>query len=532
MTSGNELTVDGWQVIDSSDNMYMLELHREHVIASVNAVNIVRPTLEIKILLADNVSDGSSCSGSTECLVEEVLTIAFTGRRGSADEMSSHGVSMSHLPDDWVLTLAERCADVVTTLASYNLPGLRGHDYRVRVRNCYTDKSKTTHYYDVVRSLVESIEHGDVMMSAGLLSVLACGAVVDTSEFQGLVSTSALPNYLEHLRAQQSDYKNSPIAGILYSFLVPPRGCDDLMLASPSKALTYTGAFNSVLSVQDVHRARMMLSTDHGCQVFSRGVTEMETDLFRGFDWQMFHRVTGIVNQKSFTGITDEFMSLGFQQVMQDFENAGAEPRDVYRVSHLISAAYVARAVYEQIASCSRSVNTSSDVCVDNTVSTPEEGSVGADALNCQGLVGTYADRVIRVIDSLSPNTSDLFSNSDRAVVRVFAHNMLLLVWALSPESSCGHDNKFFRRAASRSVNSIYKKFCETSYRDDVKVGVFPIVTECVYKSLLCEFFALGGMEAGDVLSSPYREEWVTDVLDVIVSSVIEAKTNGDQVEM
>ena len=64
MTSGSELTVDGWQVVDSSDNMYMLELRRDRVIASVNAVNVVRPTLEIKILLADDVSSG--CSGSTE----------------------------------------------------------------------------------------------------------------------------------------------------------------------------------------------------------------------------------------------------------------------------------------------------------------------------------------------------------------------------------------------------------------------------------------------------------------------------------
>lgn len=532
MTSESKPSVGDWRVIDSSDNMYMFELHRDRVVVSVNTVNVVRPSLEIKILLADDAFSDASFSDITESLVEEVLTIAFTGRRGSADEMSSRGVSMSGLPDNWILALAERCADVVNTLASYSLSGLCGNEYRIRVRNCYTDDSKTTHCYDVVRNLVESIEPGDVLMSAGLLSVIACGAVVDVSDFQGLVSTSALPGYLDYLKAQQSDYKNSPVAHILYSVLVPSRGCDDLILSPSSRALAYTGAFNSTISIQDIYRARMMLSTGYGCQVFSRGVTEMETDLFKSFDWQAFHRVTGIVNQESFTDITDEFMSLGFQQVMQDFENAGADPRDVYRVSHLISAAYVARAVYEQIASCSNSVNTSSNVCVDNAVSTPEEDSVGADALNCQGLVGAYADRVIRVIDNLSPSTSDLFSNSDRAVVRVFAHNMLLLVWALSPESSCGHDNEFFKRAASRSVNSIYKKFCKTAYRDDVKIGVFPIVTECVYKSLLCEFFALGGMEIGDVLSSPYREEWVTDVLDVIVSSVIEAKTNGDQVEM
>lgn len=530
MTSVNKSSIGDWQVLDSSDSMYMLELHRERVIASVNAVNVVRPSLEIKVLLAGDAVSGASSSNGTESLVEEVLTVAFTGRRGSADEMSSHGVSMSSLPDNWILTLAERCADVVNILASYNLSGLCGNEYRIRVRNCYTEDSKTTHYYDVVKNLVESIKPGDVLMSAGLLSVIACGAaVVDKSEFRSLVSTSALPGHLDHLKAQQSAYKNSPVEGILYSVLVPSRGCDDLMLSPSSKALAYTGASNSTISIQDIYRARMMLSTDYGCQVFSRGVTEMDTDLFRGFDWQMFHRISGIVSQKAFAGITDEFMNLGFQQVMQDFENAGAEPRDVYRVSHLISAAYVARAVYEQIASCSNSVNTSSDVCVDNSISTQEEGVV--DALDYQGLVSACADRVIRSIDNLLPNTSDLLSNSDRAVVRVFAHNILLLVWALSPESSCGHDNKFFKRAASRSVNSTYKKFCKTSYRDDVKVGVFPIVTECVYKSLLCEFFALGGMEVGDVLSSPYREEWVTDVLDVIVSSVIEAKTGSGKTE-
>lgn len=219
MTSESESSMCDWQVVDSSDNMYMLELHKGRVVASVDAVNTVRPTLEIKILLADDVSDASGCSESTECLVEEVLTIAFTGRRGQADEMTSHGVSMSHLPDGWILTLAERCADAVNALASYNLPGLYGDECRIRVRNCFTDTSKTTHYYDVVRSLVESIKPGDFMMSAGLLSVLACGAVVDMYEFQGLVSTSALPVYLEHLRAQQSDYKNSPVPGILYSIL-------------------------------------------------------------------------------------------------------------------------------------------------------------------------------------------------------------------------------------------------------------------------------------------------------------------------
>ena len=127
MTSGSKF-VGGWQVLDRSDNMYMLELHEGRVIASVNAVNVVRPTLEIKILLADDVNDASGCSGSTECLVEEVLTVAFTGRRGDADEMASHGVSMSRLPDGWILTLAERCADVVNALASYSLPVLHGEE--------------------------------------------------------------------------------------------------------------------------------------------------------------------------------------------------------------------------------------------------------------------------------------------------------------------------------------------------------------------------------------------------------------------
>lgn len=525
MTDSSNLTVGDWRVIHSIDNMYMLELRRDCVVASVNAVNVVRPSLEIKILLTNNAGSNASSSNVNESLVEEVLTIAFTGRRGSADEMSSHGVSMSGLPDDWVLTLAERCADVVTTLASYNLPGLRGHDYRVRVRNCYTDKSKTTHYYDVVRSLVESIEHGDVLMSAGLLSVLAGGTVVDASEFQSLVITSALPGYLEYLKAQQSAYRISPVAVILYSVLVPSRGCDDLMLCPSPKPLAYTGAFNSTISIQDVYRARMMLSTDYGYQVFFRGVTEMETDLFKSFDWQTFHRIIGIVRQETFAEITDEFMSLGFQQVMKDFEDAGAEPRDVYRVSHLISAAYVARAVYEQITSRSNSVDTSSDVCVDNATSTLEDDAISASALYCHRLVSAYADRAIRAIDNLPFKASDLFSHSDKAVVRVFVYNMFLLVLALSTEGGSNSDNDFFKRAAGRSVSNIYKKFCKTAYRDDVKVGIFPVVTECVYKSLLCEFFVLGGMEIRDVLSPPYREEWVTDVLDVIVSSVIEAKT-------
>ena len=141
MTDSSELAVGDWQVMDSSDNMYMLELHKDRVIASVNAVNVVRPSLEIKILLADDVNDSNTCSKSTECLVEEVLTVAFTGRRGDADEMASHGVSMSHLPDNWILALAERCADAVNALASYNLPGLYGDEYRVRVRNCFTDHS-------------------------------------------------------------------------------------------------------------------------------------------------------------------------------------------------------------------------------------------------------------------------------------------------------------------------------------------------------------------------------------------------------
>jgi hypothetical protein len=509
-----------WQVIDRSDNMYMLELHEGRVIASVNAVNVVRPTLEIKVLLADS-ADGNDVyndGGGTECLVEEVLTIAFTGRRGQADEMTSHGVSMSHLPDGWILTLAERCADAVNALASYNLPGLYGDEYRVRVRNCFTDTSKTTHYYDVVRSLVESIKPGDFMMSAGLLSVLACGAVVDMYEFQGLVSTSALPVYLEHLRAQQSDYKNSPVPGILYSVLIPSDGCDGLLDPS-SKALVYMGASDSVISVRDVYRARMMLSTEYSRQVFSRGVAEMETDLFRGFDWQMFHRVTGIVSQDTFAGIADEFMSLGFQEVMKDFEDAGAEPRDVYRVSHLISAAYVARGVYEQISSYLNSSSASSDVCVDYLTNAPKESRNATGALDCQSLAGDYAERFIRLIGDLPYTLS-----SEIAVARVFVHNMLLLAWALSVEDKVSSDNEFFKRTAGRSVSSIYKKFNNRAYRDDFRTGVFPIATECVYKSLLCEFFALGGMEIGDVLSSPYREEWVTDTLDVIISSVIEAK--------
>ena len=519
MTSESESSMCDWQVVDSSDNMYMLELHKGRVVASVDAVNTVRPTLEIKILLADDVSDASGCSESTECLVEEVLTIAFTGRRGQADEMTSHGVSMSHLPDGWILTLAERCADAVNALASYNLPGLYGDEYRVRVRNCFTDTSKTTHYYDVVRSLIESIKPGDALMSAGLLSVLACGAVVDVSEFRGLVSTSVLPGYLEYLRAQQSDYRNSPMAGILYSVLVPPHGCDDLMLDPSSKALAYTGASNSVISVQDVHRARMMLSTDYSRQVFSRGVAEMETDLFRGFDWQVFHRVTGIVSQETFAGITDEFMSLGFQQVMKDFEDAGAEPRDVYRVSHLISAAYVARGVYEQIASYLNSSSASSAVCVDYLTNAPKESKNATGTLDCHSLAGDYAERFIRLIGDLPYTLS-----SEIAVARVFVHNMLLLAWALSVGGGSNSDNEFFNRTAGRSISNIYKKFNNRAYRDDFRTGVFPVATECVYKALLCEFFALGGMEIGDVLSSPYREEWITDTLDVIISSVIEAK--------
>lgn len=528
MTSENESSMGDWQVIDSSDNMYMLELRKDHVIASVNAVNVVRPTLEIKILLADSVDgdDVYSNGSDTESLVEEVLTIAFTGRRGSADEMSSHGVSMSHLPDGWILTLAERCADVVNALVSYDLPGLHGNEYRIRVRNCFTDNSKTAHYYDVVRSLVESIKPGDFMMSAGLLSVLACGAVVDVSEFQGLVSTSALPGYLEYLGAQQSAYKNSPVPGILYSILVPSVGCDDLMLSPSSKTLVYMGAFDSVISVQDVHRARIMLSTDYSRRVFSRGVTEMETDLFRGFDWQMFHRVTGIVSQNTFAGITDKFMSLGFQEVMKDFEDAGAEPRDVYRVSHLISAAYVARGVYEQITSYRNSSSTSSDVCVDDSTNAPKESENATSTLDCHSLAGAYAERFIKVIGDL-PFTL----TSEIAVARVFVHNMLLLAWALSVEDKVNSDNEFFNRAAGRSVSNIYKKFNNRAYRDDFRTGVFPIATECVYKALLCEFFALGGMEIGDVLSSPYREEWITDTLDVIISSVIEAKINGGQAE-
>ena len=521
MTDSSELAVGDWQVMDSSDNMYMLELRKSRVIASVNAVNVVRPTLAIKILLADSVdgNDVYSNGSDTESLVEEVLTVAFTGRRGSADEMISRGVSMSHLPDVWILTLAERCADVVNALASYNLPGLHGDEYRIRVRNCFTDTSKTTHYYDVVRSLVESIKPGDFMMSAGLLSVLACGAVVDVSEFRGLVSTSALPGYLEHLGAQQSAYRNSPVPGILYSILVPSVGCDDLMLAPSSKALVYMGASDSVISVQDVHRARMMLSTDYSRRVFSRGVTEMETDLFRGFDWQMFHRVTGIVSQDTFSGITDKFMSLGFQEVMKDFEDAGAEPRDVYRVSHLISAAYVARGVYEQIASYRNSSSTSSDVCVDDSTNMPEEIGNTTSTLDCHSLAGAYAERFIKTIGDI-PFTL----TSEIAVARVFVHNMLLLAWALSVEDKVSSDNEFFNRTAGRSVSSIYKKFNNRAYRDDFRTGVFPIATEYVYKALLCEFFALGGMEIGDVLSSPYREEWVTDTLDVIISSVIEAK--------
>jgi len=520
MTDSSEMSVGDWWVMDSSDSMYMLELRRDRVIASVNAVNVVRPTLEIKILLADNADDSDvySDGGDAESLVEEVLTIAFTGRRGSADEMSSRGVSMSRLPDGWILTLAERCVDVVDSLASYNLPGLHGNEYRVRVRNCFTGNSKTTHYYDVVRSLVESIEPGDVMMSAGLLSVLACGAVVDTSEFHSLVSTSALPGYMEHLRAQQSAYKNSPVPGILYSVLVPPHGCDGLLDPS-SKALVYMGASDSVISVQDVYRARMMLSTDYSRQVFSRGVTEMETDLFRSFDWQMFHRVTGIVSQSTFAGITDEFMSLGFQKVMKGFEDAGAEPRDVYRVSHLISAAYVARGVYEQISSYLNSSSASSDVCVDYLTNAPKESRNATGALDCQSLAGDYAERFIRLIGDLPYTLS-----SEIAVARVFVHNMLLLAWALSVEDKVSSDNEFFNRTAGRSVSSIYKKFNNRAYRDDFRTGVFPIATECVYKALLCEFFALSGMEIGDVLSSPYREEWVTDTLDVIISSVIEAK--------
>lgn len=527
MTGGSGMTVDDWQVVDSSDNMYMLELHKDRVIVSVNAVNVVRPTLEIKVLLADDVNDAGGYSGSTECLVEEVLTIAFTGRRGQADEMTSHGVSMSHLPDNWILALAERCADAVNTLASYSLSGLCGSEYRVRVRNCFTDTSKITHYYDVVRSLVESIKPGDFMMSAGLLSVLACGAVVDMYEFQGLVSTSALPVYLEHLRAQQSDYKNSPVPGILYSILVPSVGCDDLMLSPSSKTLVYMGASDSVISVQDVHRARMMLSTDYSRRVFSRGVAEMETDLFRGFDWQMFHRVTGIVSQDTFAGITDEFMSLGFQGVMKDFEDAGAEPRDVYRVSHLISAAYVARGMYEQIASCRNSLSTSSDVCVDDSTNASEEIRNATSTLDCHSLAGAYAERFIKAIGDI-PFTL----TSEIAVARVFVHNMLLLAWALSVEDKVSSDNEFFNRTAGRSISSIYKKFNNRAYRDDFRTGVFPIATEYVYKALLCEFFALSGMEIGDVLSSPYREEWVTDTLDVIISSVIEAKINGYQAEI
>ena len=101
---------------------------------------------------------------------------------------------------------------------------------------------------------------------------------------------------------------------------------------------------------------------------------------------------------------------------------------------------------------------------------------------------------------------------------------MLLLAWALSVEDKVDSDSEFFNRTAGRSVSSIYNKFNNRAYRDDFRTGVFPIATECVYKSLLCEFFALGGMEIGDVLSSPYREEWITDTLDVIISSVIEAK--------
>ena len=528
MTSENESSMGDWQVIDSSDNMYMLELHEGRVIASVNAVNVVRPTLEIKILLADSVNgdDVYSNGSDTESLVEEVLTIAFTGRRGSADEMSSHGVSMSHLPDGWILTLAERCADAVNALTSYNLSGLHGDEYRIRVRNCFTDTSKTTHYYDVVRSLVESIKPGDFMMSAGLLSVLACGAVVDVSEFQGLVSNSALPIYLEHLGAQQSAYRNSPVPGIFYSILVPSVGCDDLMLAPSSKALVYMGASDSVISVQDVYRARMMLSTDYSRWVFFRGVAEMETDLFRSFDWQVFHRVTGIVSQDTFAGITDKFMSLGFQEVMKDFEDAGAEPRDVYRVSHLISAAYVARGVYEQIASYRNSSSTSSDVCVDDSTNMPEEIGNTTSTLDCHSLAGDYAERFISLIGDLPYTLS-----SEIAVARVFVHNMLLLAWALSVGGGSNSDNEFFNRTAGRSVSSIYKKFNNRAYRDDFRTGVFPVATECVYKALLCEFFALGGMEIGDVLSSPYREEWVTDTLDVIISSVIEAKTGVDQSE-
>ena len=526
MTSENGSSMGDWQVVDSSDNMYMLELRKDRVIASVNAVNVVRPTLEIKILLADDMSNGSGCSGSTECLVEEILTVAFTGRRGQADEMSSHGVSMSHLPDGWILALAERCADVVNSLASYDLPGLHGDEYHIRVRNCFTDTSKTTHYYDVVRSLVESIKPGDFMMSAGLLSVLACGAVVDVSEFQGLVSTSALPGYLEHLRAQESTYRNSPVPGILYSILVPSVGCDDLMLSPSSKTLAYTGASDSVISVQDVHRARMMLSTEYSRRVFFRGVAEMETDLFRGFDWQMFHRVTGIASQDTFDGITDEFMSLGFQKVMKDFEDAGAEPRDVYRVSHLISAAYVARGVYEQIASYRNSSSISSVVCVDDLTNVPEESENTTGVIDCHSLAGDYAERFIRLIGDLPFTLS-----SEIAVARVFVHNMLLLAWALSVGGG-NSDNEFFKKTAGRSINNIYKKFSNRSYRDDFRTGVFPVATECVYKALLCEFFALSGIEIGDVLSSPYREEWVTDTLDVIISSVIEPKTDGDQVEM
>ena len=68
MTSENESSMGDWQVIDRSDNMYMLELHEGRVIASVNAVNVVRPTLEIKVLLADS-ADGNDVyndGGGTE----------------------------------------------------------------------------------------------------------------------------------------------------------------------------------------------------------------------------------------------------------------------------------------------------------------------------------------------------------------------------------------------------------------------------------------------------------------------------------
>ena len=126
-------------------------------------MNVVRPTLEIKVLLADS-ADGNDVyndGGGTECLVEEVLTIAFTGRRGQADEMTSHGVSMSHLPDGWILTLAERCADAVNALASYNLPGLYGDEYyrspqkKIRVSQIMMN---TTWHCLVMFGLIDVIE--------------------------------------------------------------------------------------------------------------------------------------------------------------------------------------------------------------------------------------------------------------------------------------------------------------------------------------------------------------------------------------